>query len=90
MGKLKYRAPKMTPDQIFEEIRKIESLGRYTIVLSENQCQIWEKEKHNQGLATGLIIDADFCDTLQENAADCMFGAYEYLLEKEKIDKIEL
>ena len=87
MGKLKYRAPKMTPDQIFEEIRKIESLGRYTIVLSENQCQIWEKEKHNQGLATGLIIDADFCDTLQENAADCMFGAYEYLLEKKKLIK---
>ena len=43
MGKLKYRAPKMTPDQIFEEIRKIESLGRYTIVLSENQGQIWDK-----------------------------------------------
>ena len=39
MGKLKYRAPKMTPDQIFEEIRKIVSLGnnQFLTFVSEEQ-----------------------------------------------------
>jgi hypothetical protein len=72
----------MTSDQMFEEIKKIESLGHYDVILTSDGCQIWDRRF--RGKATGLVIDADFYSTLEENAAHGLSGAYDYLVKHDK------
>lgn len=39
----------------------------YSIVASSSQFQIWDNQNGNFHKATDLVIDADFCETFEEN-----------------------
>lgn len=72
----------MTAEQVFEEIKKVESIG-YEVVLSSHQCQVFDRLLQ---YPESFVIDADFSDDMLTNAIQGLEGLYEELLAKAKAD----
>ena len=65
---------------IIEVAKKIENLG-YHVSFSSRQAQVCDKNWN-------LIIDADFCDTFEENAYSCLVSFIEWHNKKQLDEKV--
>jgi inosine/xanthosine triphosphate pyrophosphatase family protein len=75
----------MTAEQIFEEVRKVETLA-YKVVLTSDSCQVYDMLDPEPGWLGNMVIDADFHWDMFDNAKHGLEGLYEERLKKAQED----